>query len=164
MGPVSRRSRGMPSPPDPFLFVEGAEVYDPEASGPHGGLVAGGKIASVGEVDASTLRAALPGCRVVDARDCLPAPGFVDPHEHLIGPGGEAGSCSRPPPLQAPDLALAGITTAVGCLGTDTATRHLTALLAKTRELRAAGLTAFMYTGGFPVPPPTITGSIADDL
>jgi beta-aspartyl-dipeptidase (metallo-type) len=43
-------------------------------------------------------------------------------------------------------------------------TRHLTSLLAKTRQLEEAGLTAYMLTGGFTVPPKTITGSVEDDL
>jgi beta-aspartyl-dipeptidase (metallo-type) len=52
----------------------------------------------------------------------------------------------------------------VGVLGADTTTRHLTAILGRVRQLAAGGLSAFMYTGGYPVPPPTITGSVRDDL
>ena len=48
----------------------------------------------------------------------------------------------------------AGITTVVGCLGTDTTTRSLAALVARARQLTAGGITAYVYTGGFPVPPP----------
>jgi beta-aspartyl-dipeptidase (metallo-type) len=61
-------------------------------------------------------------------------------------------------------LAAAGITTVVGCLGTDGVTRSLRALVGKARELRARGLSAFVYTGGFTLPPQTITGFIADDI
>lgn len=62
------------------------------------------------------------------------------------------------------DIVRAGITTVVGCLDTDTVTRHLTALLGKARQLQAQGITAYIYTGGFQVPPPTITTSVMHDL
>jgi beta-aspartyl-dipeptidase (metallo-type) len=91
-------------------------------------------------------------------------PGFVDPHAHLIGAAGENGFGSRTPEIRSDDLISAGVTTVSGCIGTDTTTRGLRALFGKTRQLEADGLTAHMYTGGFPVPPPTITGSIVDDL
>jgi beta-aspartyl-dipeptidase (metallo-type) len=57
-----------------------------------------------------------------------------------------------------------GITTVVGCLGTDGVTRSLLNLLAKARGLDAEGITAFIYTGHYAVPVRTITGSIEQDL
>jgi beta-aspartyl-dipeptidase (metallo-type) len=68
------------------------------------------------------------------------------------------------PEVCAEELFAAGITTSIGCLGTDVTTRHLTTLLAKTRQLEADGLSAYMLTGGFTVPPKTITGSVGDDV
>ena len=53
-----------------------------------------------------------------------------------------------------------GVTTVVGCLGTDGMTRHLTSLLAKARGLEREGITAYMYTGSYEVPVQTITDSV----
>jgi beta-aspartyl-dipeptidase (metallo-type) len=64
----------------------------------------------------------------------------------------------------------AGITTVVGILGTDATTRHLTSLLAKARALEIGdqegrtGISTWIYTGSFQVPPVTFTGSVRDDV
>lgn len=100
----------------------------------------------------------------LDARGAWVVPGLVDPHEHFLGAGGEQGFATRRPELSAAELLLAGITTAVGCLGTDSTTRHLGALVGKARELQAHGVSAWLYTGGFHLPPRTLTGSVRDDL
>jgi beta-aspartyl-dipeptidase (metallo-type) len=52
----------------------------------------------------------------------------------------------------------------VGCLGVDTTTRTMPALLAKAKGLNVEGLTAYVYTGGYDVPPVTLTGSVRRDL
>jgi beta-aspartyl-dipeptidase (metallo-type) len=57
-----------------------------------------------------------------------------------------------------------GVTTAVGLLGTDALTRSVESLYAKTQSFNAEGLTAFMLTGSYWHPSPTITGSVARDL
>jgi beta-aspartyl-dipeptidase (metallo-type) len=56
------------------------------------------------------------------------------------------------------------VTTAVGVLGFDRASRTLKALLLKTRALEELGLTAFMLTGSYTLPSLTLTGSVEDDL
>ncbi len=56
------------------------------------------------------------------------------------------------------------MTTAVGVLGFDRASRTLKALLLKTRALEELGLTAFMLTGSYSLPSLTLTGSVEDDL
>lgn len=100
----------------------------------------------------------------LDATGCYVVPGFVDPHQHLIGAGGEDGFASRTPEVQISELITSGITTVVGCLGTDSISRHLTSLLVKVHSLNAEGVSAYMYTGAFRVPPPTITGSTTGDI
>jgi beta-aspartyl-dipeptidase (metallo-type) len=147
-----------------FTLIEGGDVYAPQPLGACGLLLVGDRIGRVGPVERAALRALELPCTVVEATDCLVLPGFVDPHEHLIGAGGEQGVASRMPEVPFEDIALAGITTVVGCLGTDTTTRSLAALVARAHQLVAGGLTAYVYTGGFPVPPPTLTGSVTDDL
>jgi beta-aspartyl-dipeptidase (metallo-type) len=49
-------------------------------------------------------------------------------------------------------------------MGTDTTTRHVASLHAKASQLWAEGITAYFYTGGFELPPRTLTGSVMDDL
>jgi beta-aspartyl-dipeptidase (metallo-type) len=147
-----------------FTLIEGAEVFAPESLGVQPILLGGGAILRIGGVDAAALARCGLGVDVIDGSGCVATPGFVDPHQHLIGAGGEQGFGTRMPEVPAADIALAGITTAVGCLGTDTITRSLPALLGKVRQLEAQGLTAYLYTGGFQVPPPTLTGSVLSDL
>ncbi|MGB5247767.1 MAG: amidohydrolase family protein, partial [Woeseia sp.] len=49
-------------------------------------------------------------------------------------------------------------------LGTDDTTRDTRALLAQTRALREEGLGAWCHTGGYHLPPVTLTGSVRDDI
>jgi beta-aspartyl-dipeptidase (metallo-type) len=146
-------------------LIEGGEVYDPAPVGRQPVLLVGGRVARVGAVDAAALARAFPGgVRTIDARGCVVVPGLIDPHAHLIGAGGERGPATREPELRWDEVIRAGVTTVVGCLGTDAVTRHLSSLLVKCRELESHGLSAFMYTGSFQVPPPTLTGSVQRDL
>ena len=147
-----------------FTLIENAEVYAPAPAGRQSLLLVGGQIAKMGDVDLQALRALGVPCTVVDAAGGIVTPGLIDPHEHLIGAGGEQGFASRTWAAPAADIMRAGITTVVGCLGTDTTTRHLTSLLARVRQLHAFGLSAYMYSGGFYLPTPTITESVRDDI
>ncbi len=101
---------------------------------------------------------------VVDAFGKFVFPGFVDLHVHLLGGGGEDGPTSRVPEISLSTLTEAGITTVVGVLGTDGITRSPEALLSKVKALRAEGLSAYMYTGSYHLPSPTITGSVKRDI
>jgi beta-aspartyl-dipeptidase (metallo-type) len=94
----------------------------------------------------------------------LIVPGFIDQHVHLIGGGGEAGFSTRTPEVTLSNITRWGITTVVGCLGTDGITRHMTSLLAKARGLEAEGITTYIYSGSYEIPTPTITGSIRSDI
>ena len=57
-----------------------------------------------------------------------------------------------------------GITTIVGCLGTDGFTRSLEAVLMKVKSLKAEGVSAYMYTGSYQVPTPTLLGDVGRDI
>jgi beta-aspartyl-dipeptidase (metallo-type) len=147
-----------------FTLIRNGTVYDPAPRGQLDILIAFDRIAAIGQLDQAAVSVLDPECTLIDASGCSVVPGLIDPHAHLIGAGGEEGFQSRMPEIAADQLIAAGATTVVGCLGTDTIARHLPALFAKTQQLRAQGLTALMYTGGFWVPPPTLTGSVTSDL
>ncbi len=124
-------------------------------------LIADGRIAALGvgfEVPASW------PVTVVEAPDLTAVPAFIDQHAHLTGGGGEGGPGTRCPEVMAAQVAAMGIGTVVGVLGTDSISRSPAALLAKVRGLRADGISAWMYTGAYRVPPPTLTGDLQRDL
>lgn len=103
-------------------------------------------------------------CPETDLAGAVICPGFIDQHVHLIGGGGEAGPHTRTPEVRLSALVAAGITSVVGLLGTDGVTRHPESLLAKTRALEHEGISAWMLTGAYGLPSPTITGSIEKDV
>ncbi len=147
-----------------LTLIQHGLVHAPEPKGIQSVLLAGQEIVAIGAISEAALQALGVPYTVIDASDCVVTPGWIDPHEHILGAGGEQGWSSRTAEVGVSELVLAGITTVVGCLGTDTVTRNLAALLAKAQQLEADGITAYIYTGGFWVPPQTLTGSIMDDL
>jgi beta-aspartyl-dipeptidase (metallo-type) len=58
----------------------------------------------------------------------------------------------------------AGVTTVVGCLGTDGMTRSVESVLMKVKALRQQGVSAWMLTGAYQVPVPTILGDVGKDI
>jgi beta-aspartyl-dipeptidase (metallo-type) len=127
-------------------------------------LFVGDRIAKIGDIDRRALEAAGIDLDVVDARDCLVTPGFIDPHEHLLGGSGEKGFATQTPEIFLSELVAAGVTTVVGCLGVDATTKTMPGLLARAKALNEEGLTAFVWSGGYNAPHATITGSLRDDL
>ncbi|QLZ58980.1 beta-aspartyl-peptidase [Citrobacter freundii] len=142
------------------LFQRG-HVYAPDDLGQQDILVAGGKIVAIAP---SILADDFPGCQCINLEGAIVCPGFIDQHVHLIGGGGEAGPHTRTPEVRLSRLVEAGITSVVGLLGTDGITRHPESLLAKTRALEYEGISAWMLTGAYSLPSPTITGSIERDV
>lgn len=137
------------------------DVFTPEPSNATEILIAGGRIAALGN------DLAVPDdwpVEVIDERDLTAVPAFIDQHVHVTGGGGEGGWHTRCPEITAAEIAAAGIGTVVGVLGTDSISRSPADLLAKVRALRAEGIAAYMYTGGYRVPPPTLTGDVQRDL
>ncbi|MGM0535425.1 MAG: beta-aspartyl-peptidase [Pseudomonadota bacterium] len=124
-------------------------------------LIADGRIAALGR------DIAVPDgwpVRLVEARHLTAVPAFIDQHVHVTGGGGEGGCGTRCPEITAHAIASMGIGTVVGVLGTDGISRSPADLLAKVRGLRAEGIAAYMYTGSYRVPPPTLTGDLQRDL
>ena len=137
-------------------------VFAPEPLGVNHLLVAGGRVVWLGP-DLTDLPAAL-GAHVVDFEGRRAIPGLIDCHVHVTGGGGESGPQSRLAPLDRDEIAEAGITTVVGLLGTDDTTRGTASLVAATRGLGAQGLTAYCLTGGYHLPPVTLTGDVRGDI
>lgn len=100
----------------------------------------------------------------ISAKGHLVFPGFVDQHVHLAGGGGEGGPQFRTPEISLTALTVAGVTTAVGVLGTDGTTRSVSGLLATARGLEAEGLSTLIYTGAYEVPTRTITDNPRNDV
>lgn len=139
-------------------LIKGARIFAPEDRGRGDCLIVGDRIADV----APSIVA--PDAKVVDATGKHLVPGFIDNHLHVLGGGGEAGPATRGPRLSAAQLLACGITCGVGLLGVDGVSRRLEDLYAHTLALREEGMAAYMLTGSYDVPPPTLTGSVQRDL
>ena len=144
-----------------FTLLKNAHVIAPEDLGVKDILVAGEKIAMIGK---GLSLSAVYDCEVVDCEGNYVVPGFIDSHVHLIGGGGEGGYATRTPEIQLTDITTSGVTTVLGLLGTDGVTRHVASLLAKARGLEDEGITAYIYSGSYEIPTPTITGSVRNDI
>lgn len=154
---VDKRKQGDNS----MFIIKNAHIYAPEDMGVKDVLIAGGKIIKIAE-DLPVEDAY--GIEVIDGTDKLLIPGMIDPHVHILGGGGEGGPKTRTPEIMLSDIVTAGVTTVVGCLGTDGCTRTMTNLIAKAQGLEEEGITTYIYTGSYQVPVRTLTGSIMDDL
>jgi beta-aspartyl-dipeptidase (metallo-type) len=143
-------------------LLRNADLYDPEPRGRTHLLIGGETILWRGS-DLPPLPSSL-GVVERDLEGRRVIPGLIDIHVHLTGGGGEAGMHTRVPPLQLSRLTAGGVTTVVGLLGTDDTVRSPAEVLATARGLIAEGLTAYCYTGGYHVPPVTITGSVRGDI
>ncbi|OGD16865.1 MAG: beta-aspartyl-peptidase [Candidatus Aminicenantes bacterium RBG_16_63_14] len=143
-------------------LIRGGEVFAPEPLGRKDILLAGGAIEAVTEPG----RIRIDGLEVetVDAAGKSVLPGLIDPHVHILGGGGEGGPATRAPEIRVEDIIASGVTTVIGCLGTDGVTRHMTSLLAKARALEIEGVSAFIYSGSYEIPIRTLTGSVSSDL
>ena len=144
-----------------MYLIKNAKIYAPEYLGIQDVLIGGGKILKIAEK--------LPvecayDVEVIDGTGKLLMPGLIDAHVHILGGGGEGGAKTRTPEIMLTDITKAGVTTVVGCLGTDGCTRTMTNLLAKAKGLEEEGITTYVYTGSYQVPVRTVTGSIMDDL
>lgn len=142
-------------------LIQGAAVYAPEYLGIRDVLIEGSRIRKIAggipAVEAYEVE-------VIDGSGMLLFPGFIDGHVHILGGGGEGGYHTRTPEIMLTDITMGGVTTVVGCLGTDGTTRNMASLLAKARGLEEEGITSYIYTGSYQVPVRTLTGSIIDDL
>jgi len=144
-----------------MILFKGCRVYSPAFLGEKDVLVAGGKIAAV---DAGIQPAVGCETEVLDGGSLRLLPGLIDCHVHIAGAGGEGGPATRTPEMRLLDMIEGGITSVVGCLGTDGLTRSVASVLMKAKGLRQEGVSAWIYTGAYQVPPPTLLGDIGRDI
>lgn len=142
-------------------LIRKAEIFSPLPLGIKDVLIAGDRIVAIRNhiEPAGDLNV-----EIIEAKGLFLVPGFIDSHVHIVGGGGEGGYTTRTPEIRLTDITRAGVTTVVGCLGTDCVTRSMRNLLAKAGALNEEGITAYCYTGSYQVPVRTLTGSIQDDL
>lgn len=146
-----------------MFLIKGAHVFAPEDLGYVDVLVEGGRILHIGKVDHEAVEN-IPDAEAVEANGLTLCPGFLDPHVHLIGGGGEGGFQNRTPGIAVRESALCGVTTVVGLLGTDGVSRTTVDLLAKARGLEEQGLTTYIFTGNYRVPTRTVGETVIDDM
>ena len=145
-------------------LIKNSEIYGPELKGINDILISNRKILAINpnlnEKDFNFDE----DLQVIDASNLIAIPGFIDHHIHFNGAGGEGGPKYRTSPLEINDLIRAGITSAIGLLGTDGVTRSVRDLLMKARSLEDKGITTWIYTGSYQIPSPTITDTVINDI
>ena len=138
-----------------------ADLYAPDALGRRALLIGGGRVLSVTEQAPEIAGLAVD---TIDLEGRRVVPGFVDAHVHVTGGGGEAGPETAAPAPALTAYTTAGVTSVVGLLGTDDTTRSTARLLRQVYALRREGLSAWAWTGGYHLPPTTLTGSVRTDI
>lgn len=144
-----------------LTLIKGAEIYAPHFMGRNDVLIGGETIHQIAGTIAPCPEYEI---QVIDGSGKYLFPGFIDSHVHILGGGGEGSYHTRTPEVMLTDITIGGVTTVVGCLGTDGTTRTMASLIAKARGLEEEGITAYIYTGSYQVPVHTLTGSVMDDL
>jgi beta-aspartyl-dipeptidase (metallo-type) len=139
-----------------------ANLHAPAPRGIQHLLLAGERIVWIGSTPPD-LGAGL-NVTTIDLEGRRLIPGLIDPHVHITGGGGESGAESKVPPLMLSQFTRGGVTSVVGLLGTDDATRHPRELVTAVYGLRAQGISAWNWTAGYHIPPVTITGSVRGDI
>jgi beta-aspartyl-dipeptidase (metallo-type) len=102
--------------------------------------------------------------QMISASGKIVTPGLIDLHVHLLGGGGEGGPRTRTPEITLSKITRSGVTTVVGCLGTDDVSRKPETLLAKAMQLEEEGISTYIYCGSYQFPLATITGSVRKDI
>ncbi|OTP11411.1 beta-aspartyl peptidase [Enterococcus sp. 10A9_DIV0425] len=143
-------------------LIRQIEVYAPEYLGKKDVLIAGTKIIALED----HLSGGYENVRVeeLSGEGKILTPGFIDAHFHILGGGGEGGYQNRTPEVTLSQLTTAGVTTVVGCIGTDGEGRDMTALISKARGLEAEGLSTYVYVGSYRLPVKTVTDSLIKDF
>ena len=143
------------------VLLKNGSVFTPQSLGKKDILVAGGRIIAIED------KIDIPSgfdIRVIDCTDLIVTPGLIDCHAHIAGAGGEGGPKTRTPEIPLSEMLKGGITSVIGCLGTDGITRSVESVLMKAKALKEEGVSAWILTGAYQVPTISITGDIARDI
>ncbi len=146
-----------------ITIIRNVDVYKPEHIGIRDILIVGDKIAAIDKNIALELNGHIE-YNEIDGSGKIAVPGFIDSHVHILGGGGEGGFKTRTPEVKLSTLTNSGVTTVIGCLGTDGVARDLMSLLAKAKALDEEGITTYIYAGSYRLPLKTITGDIMKDI
>lgn len=143
-----------------ITLIKNANLYSPKHLGFNDILITGKQIAQVAPHIEIT---GIP-YETIDAQGAIVTPGFIDQHVHVTGGGGQQGYASLVPEVTVSELVSCGTTTVLGLLGTDGFVKDLGALYARVKAYDQEGLSAYMLTGFYGLPTPTLTSSVAEDL
>jgi len=144
------------------ILLHNGQVFAPNPLGKKDILIIGDKIGAISPPGKIEIRGV--NLQIIDASEKIITPGFIDSHVHILGGGGEGGPATRAPEITLEDIITSGVSTIIGCLGTDGTTRHMESLLAKARGLEEEGVTTYIFSGSYQIPVTTITGSVLSDL
>ena len=113
-------------------LIQNIDVYATQHLGKKDVLIINDKIVKI--IDAGSIYADgfLSEAEMMNGEVLLLTPGFIDCHVHVLGGVGEGGFANRTPEATMEGLTKFGVTTVVGCLGTDGIGRDMCALVAKT--------------------------------
>ena len=145
-------------------LIQNIDVYAPQHLGKKDVLTINDKIVKIADAGTISAGGILVDATVVDGSSLILTPGFIDSHVHVLGGGGEGGFANRTPEATLEGLTKFGVTTVVGCLGTDGIGRDMCSLVAKTKGLNEQGMSAYCYTGSYQIPVHTLTDSITKDI
>ena len=145
-----------------ITLIQNGNIYAPETLGQKDILICGNKIMAIDQP--GKIKIAGIELETVDASEKTVVPSFIDSHVHILGGGGEGGPSTRAPEIKIEDILQCGVSTVIGCLGTDGTTRHLESLLAKARGLEIEGISSYIFSGSYQIPVVTITGNVCSDL
>ncbi len=145
-----------------ITLIQKGMVFSPLPLGKKDILILDGKIGAISEPGGIKIEGI--DVQRIDASEKIVIPGLIDSHVHILGGGGEGGPTTRAPEIKIEDIISSGVTTVIGCLGTDGTTRHMESLLAKARALEREGITTYIFSGSYQIPVVTITGSVRSDL
>ncbi len=144
-----------------MILFRNCELYAPDYMGKKDVLVGGNSIIAI--ADDITAPSGFE-VEIINGDGLKMIPGLIDAHVHIAGAGGEGGPATRTPEMQLSHMIEAGVTTVIGCLGTDGMTRSVESVLMKAKSLKQEGVSAWIMTGAYQVPTPTILGDVGKDV
>jgi beta-aspartyl-dipeptidase (metallo-type) len=144
-----------------MILIRNCELYAPEYMGKKDVLIGGNTIVAIAE---DITAPSGFDVEIIDGEGLTMIPGLIDAHVHIAGAGGEGGPATRTPEMQLSHMIHAGVTSVIGCLGTDGMTRSVESVLMKAKSLKQEGVSAWIMTGAYQIPTPTILGDVGKDV